>query len=64
MEGLLLFMAAEVAVVSIQIQKRQQLIRKWLRGELTLEELKDLKRRPWFRRAWKPKVVDFEKKTN
>ncbi len=64
MEGLLFFLAAEVAIASLQIRKRQQILKKWLQGELTYEELKRLKTRPWFRRLWKPKDVSLEKKTN
>ncbi len=59
METLVAFTLAEMALVAtvntLQLQAQETLIRKWKRGELTLEQLKQLKSRPWFqRRVLKP----------
>ncbi len=44
--------------------KRKRLIRKWFKGELTLEELQSLKKQIWFRKAFQEVKVDSEKKNN
>jgi hypothetical protein len=54
MEGILLFAAAEIFAITAlkytQRQAQEQIVLKWKKGELTLEELYLLKARPWFQR--------------
>ena len=71
MEGILLFAAAEIFAITAlkytQLQAQEVLVIKWRKGELSLEELRLLKSRPWFQqRVLKPpKVpVPFLKKQN
>ncbi len=43
--------------------KRRKMI-KWLKGEMTMQELLWLKRQPWFQRAFQKVKVEPEKKNN
>lgn len=55
METLVAFTLAEIALVTLQIQAQEILIQRWKRGELSLEQLKQLKSRHWFqKRVLKP----------
>ena len=55
METLVAFTLAEMALVAMQLQAQEVLIQKWKRGELSLEQLKQLKSRAWFqKRVLKP----------
>jgi hypothetical protein len=52
MSVLLLFLTADLlfaAAAERRVKARQQLLHKWKRGELTMDELLYLKKRPWFR---------------
>lgn len=51
-------------VTAIERARRQNLIHRWIRGELSMEELLWLKRQVWFRRAFAKVTVDVEKKEN
>jgi hypothetical protein len=70
MEGLLLLLAAEVAVSTslahLQRKARGKVLQKWYQGSLTLEELQVLKRMKWFQQLWKPtsKIPSSEKKND
>lgn len=71
MELLLLFLVAEIVwagtVSTLQIKARKALLQKWKEGSLTVDELKRLKRTPWFRnQIWKPtgQKISLEKKQN
>jgi hypothetical protein len=55
METLVAFTLAEMALVALQLQAQEVLIQRWKRGELSLEQLKQLKLRAWFqKRVLKP----------
>ena len=41
---------------------KQRKMMKWLKGEMTMQELLWLKRQPWFQRAFKKVKVEPEKK--
>ncbi len=68
METLVAFTLAEMALVAtvntLQLQAQEILIQKWKRGELSVEQLKQLKTRQWFqRRVLKPvKAPSLSKK--
>ncbi len=64
METLVAFTLAEIALVALQLQAQENLIQKWRRGELSIEQLKLLKTRQWFqRRILKPvKAPSLSKK--
>ena len=50
---ILLFLAAELmlaAAAERRLKARRQLIQKWKRGELSMDELLYLKSRPWFQK--------------
>lgn len=71
MELLLLMLVAELVWAStlstLQIKARKALLEKWQEGSLSAEELKRLKRTPWFRnQIWKPtnQKISIEKKQN
>lgn len=67
MELLLTAALLETALVtasSLEVTRRRLLLRKWIRGEMSLEELKHLKRQPWFQRGFKPVAVEAGKKEN
>lgn len=66
METLVAFALAEVALVALKIQAQNILIEKWKRGELSLEQLKQLKTRHWFQRRFlKPvKLTSLSKKND
>ena len=51
-------------VLKVEQMKRKRLVRKWLKGQLTLEELQYLKKQLWFRKAFQDVKVDSEKKNN
>lgn len=51
----LLFIAAELfmaAAAQRRIHARVEIIKKWKRGELSMDELLYLKTRPWFRKLF------------
>jgi hypothetical protein len=50
METLVAFTLAEMAIVALQLQAQEILIQRWKRGELSLEQLRQLKSRHWFQR--------------
>ena len=55
MSVLLLFLTAELflaAAAERHLKARQQIIQKWKRGELTMDELLYLKTRPWFQKLF------------
>ena len=64
METLVAFTLAEIALVALQLQAQENLIQKWRRGELSIEQLKLLKTRQWSqRRILKPvKAPSLSKK--
>ena len=66
METLVAFTLAELALVALRIQAQETLIHKWKKGELTLEQLKQLKSRAWFQKhVLKPvKAPSFSKKND
>ncbi len=68
MPALLLFILAEgllVAHAKYQIKARKYLVKKWLEGSLSEEELKRLKEAAWFQKhILNPKSVDVQKKNN
>ncbi len=65
METLLAFTLAEVALVTMQIHAQEMLIQKWKKGELSVEQLKQLKTRPWFqKRVLKPVKEPSSSKKN
>jgi hypothetical protein len=52
---LLLFLAAEALIIAeanAENTARNQLIQKWKKGELSMDELLYLKTRPWFRKLF------------
>lgn len=68
MSVILLFLAAEfllAAAVEKRVKARQQLIQKWKKGELSMDELLYLKSRPWFQKQYPPaKLLSVSKKIN
>ncbi len=68
MASLLLFLLFNIILQStiekVEQNRRKRLVRKWLKGQLTLEELQYLKKQIWFRKAFKEVTVDAEKKEN
>ncbi len=68
MSVILLFLAAEALIAvatNVEIAARQQLILKWKKGELSMDELLYLKSRPWFQKKYPPaKLLSFSKKIN
>jgi hypothetical protein len=55
METLVAFTLAEMALVALQLQAQEVLIQRWKKGELSLEQLNQLKSRAWFqKRVLKP----------
>jgi hypothetical protein len=66
METLVAFTLAEMALVAMRIQAQETLIQKWKKGELSLEQLKQLKTRQWFQRRFlKPmKIPSLSKKND
>lgn len=53
MEGLVFLLVAETLVLSaanIENQKRKALVRRWLQGDVSLEEILFLKEQDWFQR--------------
>ncbi len=70
MSTILLLMFAEIAIstaLSHRIRKtRETILRKWLEGSLTEEELKTLKKTKWFQVLWRPtkEKVSSSKKDN
>ncbi len=65
METIVAFTLAEMALVALRIQAQEILISKWKKGELTLDQLKQLKSRPWFqKRVLKPVKEPSSSKKN
>lgn len=68
MASLLLFLLFNIILQStiekVEQQRRKRLVRKWVKGQLTLEELQYLKKQIWFRKAFQEVKVDSEKKEN
>ena len=58
MEGILLFIATEViitnAIAKYTYEKRKALLKRWLCGQVTLQEIYYLKQAEWFQRIYKP----------
>ncbi len=63
---LLLLLAAEATIITLQKRAREEVLKKWLEGSLTMEELLLLKRKLWFQKIWNPteERIPREKKTN
>ena len=54
-----------INVVSvIEIQRRRTLLQKWITGQMTMEELRALKRQPWFAKQFPEKTIPKEKKND
>jgi hypothetical protein len=70
MGAILLLLFAEMAIstaLSYEIRKRREaILKKWIEGSLTEQELRQLKKAKWFRSLWKPTLerVSFSKKNN
>lgn len=45
-------------------KKRVKLLTKWVTGNITLEEIRFLKRQPWFQKNFKEVTVSTEKKND
>lgn len=45
-------------------KKRIKLLTKWVTGNITMEEIKFLKRQPWFQKNFKEVTVPGDKKNN
>lgn len=52
------------AVTVIERRRRRILIHKWALGQMTLEELKTLKRQHWFAKEFPERVIPKEKKND
>ncbi len=54
----------QVTTSAVHLHYRKLFLQKWLRGELTMEQLLWMKRQPWYRRAFKQVSTTTEKKNN
>jgi hypothetical protein len=62
---LLLFnIIVQSTIEKVEQHRRKRLVRKWYKGQLTLEELQYLKKQFWFRKAFQEVKVDSEKKND
>ena len=69
MEGILFFLATELiitnALARYTYQKRKALLKRWLCGQVTLQEIHYLKQADWFQRIYKaPKPYENSSKKN
>ena len=66
MEALLTLVLIETFLINtvseLERRKRGKLIAKWATGNITMDEIKILKKQPWFRKAFKEVRVSTEKK--
>jgi hypothetical protein len=68
MEVLLAFALIETFLISAvtELEKKRRIywVRKWISGNITLEEIRLLKRQPWFQKAFKQVSAPPEKKND
>ena len=62
--GVSIHAAVQMTTSEIIRRQRLRLLNKWAAGQMTIVELEELKRKPWFQRAFPRKEVDPEKKNN
>jgi hypothetical protein len=68
MEALLTLVLIETFLINtvseLERRKRRNLFTKWATGNITMDEIKMLKKQPWFRKGFKEVHVPTEKKDN
>lgn len=68
MEGIIALVLIESflinTVTEIERSKRRKLLGKWATGNITMEEIRFLKRQPWFQNKFKEVAVPAEKKND
>jgi hypothetical protein len=52
------------AATALERQRRRTWIRKWISGNITLEEIKILKKQQWFQQSFKQVSTTLDKKND